>query len=95
MNMQIKATVAQMISAAVTGDVVQPLSGEIKGIVSSGDREAYEGSYKITPKVSEQTLETQGMRMLDDVVVQAIPYYAVDNAARGQTIVIGDGENGG
>ena len=87
MNMQIKATVAQMISAAVTGDVVQPLS--------SGDREAYEGSYKITPTVSEQTLETQGMRMLDDVVVQAIPYYAVDNAARGQTIVIGDGENGG
>lgn len=106
MNMQVKAFVVQTISARVKITAVQQarasvkakmpemLYGRIKVIASPGDLSAYEGSYTITPKVSEQTLETQGMRMADDVVVQAIPYYAVDNAYRGQTIIIGDGGNG-
>ena len=37
------------------------------------EREAYTGEYTVTPATEEQTLETNGLRMTDDVTVEAIP----------------------
>lgn len=37
------------------------------------ERDPYTGSYTITPSNESQTLNTRGLRMTDDVVVEAIP----------------------
>lgn len=55
-----------------------------------GDTEVYEGPYVAVPSASEeQTLETEGLLMEEDVVVRRIPYYVTSNAAGGETIYIG------
>ena len=36
-------------------------------------QQKYTGAYDVTPSEEVQTLETQGLRMLDDVTVEAIP----------------------
>ncbi len=37
------------------------------------EQEKYEGSYTVTPSAETQTLNTQGLVMTGDVVVEAIP----------------------
>ena len=37
------------------------------------ERQAYDGPYTVTPGAEAQTLSTNGMRMIADVVVGAIP----------------------
>ena len=37
------------------------------------DRDPYEGSYAVTPTEEAQTLETDGLRMTDDIIVAPIP----------------------
>lgn len=49
----------------------------------------YNGSYEITPKVTEQALPTKDRHMTDDVTVKAIPYFNVSNTAGGSTVFIG------
>ena len=49
----------------------------------------YTGAYEVTPKIEAQTLDTANRSMEKDVTIHAIPYYEVDNASNGQTIVIG------
>ena len=49
----------------------------------------YTGSYEAIPKVIEQSLPTKDRWMAHDVVVQAIPYYEVENVERGTTAIIG------
>lgn len=53
---------------------------------SAGD--PYTGSYTITPKVDEQTMETRNKLMQDNITIKAIPYYETDNDL-GTTICIG------
>ena len=65
-----------------------PLSFDI-GIEIS-DVKAYDGSYKVTPKVTEQVLETKNSYMKDDVTVIGIPYFDVSNASGGSTVYIAD-----
>jgi hypothetical protein len=50
----------------------------------------YEGEYTVTPKTTEQTLETAGLKMVDNVTVFSIPYYATSNPEGGYTITIAD-----
>lgn len=50
--------------------------------------EHYDGDYFVTPRVDEQTLETDSKLMLDDLTVKAIPYYDTTNAAGGSTVYI-------
>lgn len=50
----------------------------------------YEGDYAVTPKVAAQTLPTEKKLMMDDLTVNAIPYYNVSNPSGGQTIYIGN-----
>lgn len=39
----------------------------------------YEGSYEVTPKVTEQKLATNSKYMKDDVTVYGVPYYQTSN----------------
>lgn len=45
----------------------------------------YEGEYVVTPKVTEQTLETRNTSMREDVTIEAIPYSEVTNPSGGLT----------
>lgn len=50
----------------------------------------YSGEYTVIPKVDEeQTLETSGYAMANDVLVKEIPYFEVKNTAGGLTATIG------
>jgi hypothetical protein len=49
----------------------------------------YEGEYEVTPKVTEQTMETKEKVMAENVTILAIPYYDVGNTAGGSTVFIG------
>ena len=52
--------------------------------------EPYTGEYTVTPMVKvEQTLETNGLRMTDDITVLKIPYYETTNLSGGYTAIIG------
>lgn len=55
----------------------------------------YEGTYDVTPKVIQQTLETENKKMLDNVTIKQIPYYEVSNIYDGKTIYIGSDLNDG
>lgn len=55
----------------------------------TADFEVYEGSYRVTPAVSSQTLGTAHKLMQADVVVEEIPYAEVKNNSGGKTATIG------
>lgn len=57
--------------------------------IPTGELPLYTGEYEVTPKVTEQTLETAMRSMDSDVTIHAIPYYEVDNIYQGQTVIIG------
>ena len=63
------------------------LDTAIEVIQIGGD--PYEGPYTVTPKVTEQTLETLAKTMTDNVTVLEIPYIAVSNPSGGTTVTIG------
>lgn len=52
--------------------------------------EVYEGSYKVTPSVSNQTLATANKLMQSDVTIEEIPYSEVGNNSGGKTATIGN-----
>lgn len=60
-----------------------------EGIFTGGGLPLYTGAYEVTPKIEAQKLDTANRSMEKDVTIHAIPYYEVDNASNGQTIVIG------
>lgn len=60
-----------------------------EGIFTGGGLPLYTGAYEVTPKIEAQKLDTANRSMEKDVTIHAIPYYEVDNAYNGQTIVIG------
>lgn len=74
----------------------QTLSGEIISNQSlSGNLEyqafveTYTGTYEVTPKITPQVLETQGLRMEKDVSVNGIPISVIENQSKGNTVFIG------
>lgn len=54
---------------------------------ASGDY--YEGTYVVVPKVTLQTMDTEGLYMKDDVNITEIPIEQVSNPSNGKTVVIG------
>jgi hypothetical protein len=60
-----------------------------RDIVVTADFEVYEGSYRVTPAVTPQTLDTSSKLMQADVVVEEIPYAEVTNNSGGKTATIG------
>lgn len=69
---------------------------EFKGlqtVTRAPDVEIYDGAYEVTPKTEEaQTLPTAQRYLTQNVKVNKIPYYEVDNPAGGATIYIGTDE---
>ena len=61
-----------------------------EAIIVQGERlPDYEGEYQITPRITEQILETKDKSMVDNVTIFQIPYAAVSNPSGGQTVTIG------
>ena len=58
------------------------------------DRDPYEGNYDVTPTESAQTLATEGLRMTDDLTVEAIPadYVGSGIPARGSADLSASGK---
>ena len=63
---------------------------EIAEVVTGGGGTLpyYEGSYEVTPKAVDQTLETRMKSMHDNVHVLEIPYSEVENPSGGKTVNI-------
>ena len=57
--------------------------------VPAGDIETFDGPYAVRPALVDQTLETEGLLMRQDVTVEQIPIYIVSNNSGGNTVVIG------
>lgn len=68
--------------------VIKVKFGQITKVTES-DLPAYTGDYTVTPKTTEQTLETAGKRMTDNIHVQSIPFYEVSNEQGGVSVYIG------
>lgn len=65
------------------------LSGTVGAKTINIGGKPYDGDYVVTPRVSEQKLETKGAIMNDDVTVKAIPFFNVGNQSGGRTAYIG------
>ena len=60
-------------------------------IPSTAGVSLYGGPYEVTPKAwDEQTLETNGKLMADDVTVFRVPYYETSNLFDGKTAYIAE-----
>lgn len=54
------------------------------------DAKYYDGGYVVTPKAyEEQPLNTKGKTLIDNILVEEIPYYEVSNLEGGSTVYIG------
>jgi hypothetical protein len=51
--------------------------------------QVYDGSYEVTPKVTEQSMYTKDKLMADDVKIKSIPFFSVSNETGGNTVYIG------
>lgn len=74
------------ISGSITG------KGRISGTIGTAQTKPlpyYEGEYVITPKFTDQVLETKQRSMSDDVTVEKITTLEVDNEAGGVTYIFG------
>lgn len=63
--------------------------------VEAGSRPHFAGPYVVTPDFVQQTLETEGKIMDDDVDVKAIQVEVVSNTSGGNTVYIGGDINYG
>lgn len=66
--------------------------GRISGTIGTAKTKPlpyYEGEYVITPKFTDQVLETKQKSMSDDVTVEKITTLEVDNDAGGVTYIFG------
>ena len=58
--------------------------------LEDGTLQKYEGTYSVTPSTADaQTLPTAEKYLENDITVQKIPYYEVDNSSGGTTVYIG------
>lgn len=53
------------------------------------NQEQYTGVYTVTPKITQQTLNTAQKILKDNVDILSIPYYETTNV-KGKTIIIGE-----
>ena len=74
------------VSMAVSGMQI-PVSVSAKYEAVEG--EVYQGPYGVTPRLGDQSLETNGLVMRDDVTVYRIPISRVSNPYDGITVLIG------
>ena len=58
-------------------------------VSSNANVPVYSGTYTVIPKTSDQTLETAGMLMEQDTLIEEIPFSVVSNNVGGSTATIG------
>lgn len=51
--------------------------------------ETYDGSYRVRPLITAQTLATNNKLMHSDLIIEEIPYSEVTNGVGGMTVTIG------
>lgn len=75
----------------ISGNIRDPskISAEIRMPAEKDSTPDYEGSYAVTPRLYEQSLDTNGKKMKDDVKVYEIPVIRTSNLQGGQTVLIG------
>lgn len=62
----------------------------MSGVIRHSDTTPYyTGDYEVNPAAYDQSLETKGLRMKDDIIVNQIPYYETTNESGGYTVIIG------
>lgn len=59
------------------------------GVALRASPDVYAGTTVIVPGDTDQTLETEGLLMPDDVSVKKIPFMEVSNSKGGKTATIG------
>lgn len=64
------------------------LKGKIS-IKKESEPPIYDGDYTVTPDLNQQTLPTKEKYLLENVVINEIPYFEVGNNSGGQTVYIG------
>lgn len=74
--------------AGVSQGLIRPAS--LQTAVIHWDGSPYEGEYAVTPKTTQQSLETKHKTMQNDLTVLEIPYYQTTNEAGGYTVIIAD-----
>ena len=74
---------------------INKISGNITYGVGEGDTAViYDGDYDVVPLAFQETiLSTRNKKLIDDILVQEIPYYETSNLSGGNTVFIGG--NGG
>lgn len=79
----------KMIAAnqATANDNLSTLAANLD--IGAGKLPDYEGSYQITPRVTEQVLATKNTSLTDNLTVLQIPYASVTNLSGGLTVTIG------
>lgn len=88
--LSIEGTVTTSV-ASMGGDVSSTTASLSGTITLPTEGTYYTGDYTVTPSAhSQTTLETQGLKMMDDVVVLQIPYYETSNLQNGYTVYIAD-----
>lgn len=73
----------------IIGNEYFDIDFEIGTKIGTGGYPYYEGSYVVTPRVTEQLLPTKDTVLEDDVTIFQIPYSSVSNPAGGNTVTIG------
>lgn len=88
-NLEIVKELEAKIDHFGYGDNLIELKADLS-ICGFGDNlPEYAGPYEITPKVSEQILDTADKRMSDNLRILSIPMKEVTNSSNGKTIYIG------
>lgn len=62
----------------------------VDGAWAAESLDVFSGEYEITPTVEGTTLETAQKLMSDDLKVNAIPFFEVENTSGGNTVYIAD-----
>lgn len=62
--------------------------GQIQAVTEFVGGDPYQGEYVVTPKTDAQTLPTKGKVMTDNVTVNEIPFFEVNNTSGGSTVFI-------
>ena len=89
----IKGTISS--TGSLTGNIIlenATLKGELSiPVIPGADIDVYKGEYHVIPLAfRSQTLETEGLKMLGDVVVEKIPYWETSNLSDGYTVYIAE-----
>ena len=87
-NITVKSAITGEISASCTLSGTVSTKSTLQGSIQLGAPQ-YEGSYQITPAVTEQVIQTGRRAMMKDITILGIPYQEVTNLSGGKTATIG------